>query len=91
MQVVKKAISNLTDSVAKSPVLAMMLIIFLVQSYIMVVKLDKINDTLINIHKDNLIVQQYISNESADTKTFISRLESAEQKLAMIWELVRKN
>jgi hypothetical protein len=88
---VKKAISNLTDSVAKSPVLAMMLIIFLVQSYIMVVKLDRINDTLINIHKDNLIVQQYISNESADTKTFISRLESAEQKLAMIWELVRKN
>jgi glutathione synthase/RimK-type ligase-like ATP-grasp enzyme len=82
---------TLTSSVAKSPVLAMMLIIFLVQSYIMVVKLDKINETLVNIHKDNLIVQQYITNESADTKVFVKRLEDAEQKLVMVWELIRKN
>jgi hypothetical protein len=82
---------TLTSSVARSPVLAMMLIIFLVQSYIMVIKLDKINETLVNIHKDNLIVQEYIKDESADTKVFVKRLEDAEQKLVMVWELIRKN
>jgi glutathione synthase/RimK-type ligase-like ATP-grasp enzyme len=87
---VKKAVDTLAESVAKSPILAMMLIVFLVQSYLMAMKLDKINDTLVNIHKDNLIVQQYITSESADTKVFITRLEAAEQKLAMIWSYIRK-
>jgi glutathione synthase/RimK-type ligase-like ATP-grasp enzyme len=87
---VKETINSLSSSVAKSPVLAMMLIIFLVQSYIMVVKLDKINDTLVNIHKDNLIVQQYITNESSDTKIFIERQEEIEQKLVMIWEVTKR-
>jgi hypothetical protein len=55
----------------------------------MVAKLDKINDTLVNIHKDNLIVQQYITNESAETKIFIERQEKIEQQLAMIWEITK--
>ena len=46
-------LKGLFKSVASYPLLAFMLIIFLVQSYMMITRLDTINETLVSIHKDN--------------------------------------
>lgn len=59
---------ELFKSVASYPLLAFMLIIFLVQSYMMMEKLDLINQTLVEIHKDNAQMQQYLEDNTATAR-----------------------
>lgn len=88
---IMEAVSENVKSVAKQPLMALLLIIFLVQSYIMVMKLDTINETLVAIHKDNVQMEDYIDNEKADTQRFIVKLDDLTRKIDLIYEHVSEN
>lgn len=90
MEEIKGAIAESVKSVVKQPLMALLLIIFLVQSYIMVNKLDAINETLVAIHKDNVRIEQYIDNEKMDTAKFILKLEELTRKIDLVYENVKK-
>lgn len=90
MEEIKGAISESVKSVVKQPIMALLLIIFLVQSYIMVNKLDTINETLVAIHKDNVRIEQYIDDERMDTAKFILKLEELTRKIDLVYENVKK-
>ena len=90
MEEIKGVISESVKSVVKQPLMALLLIIFLVQSYIMVNKLDTINETLVAIHKDNVRIEQYIDDERMDTAKFVLKLDELTRKIDLIYESVRK-
>lgn len=90
MEEFKGAIAESVKSVVKQPLMALLLIIFLVQSYIMVNKLDTINETLVAIHKDNVRIEQYIDDEKMDTAKFILKLEELTRKIDLVYENVKK-
>lgn len=90
MEEIKGAIAESVKSVVKQPLMALLLIIFLVQSYIMVNKLDTINETLVAIHKDNVRIEQYIDDERMDTAKFILKLEELTRKIDLVYENVKK-
>jgi len=83
-------VSELVKSIAKQPLMSLLLIIFLVQSYIMVNKLDTINETLVAIHKDNVRIEQYIDDEKMDTAKFILKLDELIRKIDLVYENVKK-
>jgi len=86
---VKRTVDKLTQSLAGSPILVLILTIFLVESYIMVNKLDALNTTLIEMHKDSVCLQKYIIEEAEDTKAFVVRIEGVEQKLEVMLQILR--
>lgn len=90
MEEFKGAIAESVKSVVKQPLMSLLLIIFLVQSYIMVNKLDTINETLVAIHKDNVRIEQYIDDEKMDTAKFILKLEELTRKIDLVYENVKK-
>lgn len=90
MEEFKGAIAESVKSVVKQPLMPLLLIIFLVQSYIMVNKLDTINETLVAIHKDNVRIEQYIDDEKMDTAKFILKLEELTRKIDLVYENVKK-
>ena len=90
MEEIKGAIAESVKSVVKQPIMSLLLIIFLVQSYIMVNKLDAINETLVAIHKDNVRIEQYIDDERMDTAKFILKLEELTRKIDLVYENVKK-
>lgn len=82
-------VSELVKSIAKQPMMALLLVMFLVQSWIQVMKLDTINETLVAIHKDNVRIEQYIDKEAEDTKNFISVMSAMKEKVDIIYENTR--
>jgi hypothetical protein len=82
-------VSELVKSIAKQPLMALLLVMFLVQSWIQVMKLDTINETLVAIHKDNVRLEEYIDKESEDTKNFISVMSAMKEKIDIIYENTR--
>ena len=67
MEEIKGAIAESVKSVVKQPLMSLLLIIFLVQSYIMVNKLDTINETLVAVFIRIMRIEQYIDDEKMDT------------------------
>lgn len=84
-------IKELVKGVATSPLLAFLLIIFLVQSWIMVNKLDAINETLLSIHKDNVVIQSYITEENESTKDYLVSLDRIEDKIEELLFIIIKS
>ena len=79
-----KSLNELIKSVAKQPMMSLLLVIFLVLIWVQVDKLDNINDTLIAIHKDNTQLQQYIIAEEASTEKYIDVVEDIRVKIALV-------
>ncbi len=64
----------LIKSLAKNPIISLITLIILVQSYIMVEKLDKINETLVAIHKDNTVVSIAMSDDKSLQQTILEKI-----------------
>lgn len=86
---ISESIAECITSISRQPMLALLLIIFLTQSFIMVYKLDAINTTLMSIHEDNVSVKAYTINETQETKEFINEMEDSKNMLNLIYERVR--
>ena len=79
-----KSIQDLIKSVAKQPMMALLLIIFLVLIWVQVEKLDDINETLVLIHKDNQVLHTYIVAEEQSTKEYIVVMNDIRTKIELI-------
>lgn len=79
-----KSLQDLIKSVAKQPMMALLLIIFLVLIWVQVEKLDTINETLVLIHKDNQVLHQYIVAEEASTKDYIMVVNDIRTKIELL-------
>jgi uncharacterized BrkB/YihY/UPF0761 family membrane protein len=81
-----KAVEELIKSVAKQPMMSLLLVIFLVLIWVQVDKLDNINDTLNAIHRDNVLLHEYVVAEELSTEKYIAVVEDMRVKIALILE-----
>lgn len=83
------AAEELIRSISKQPMMAFVIMVFIVMTYVQVEKLDKINETLSLIHNDNTKIHEYIITESEGTKVYVSTVEEIKEELAVIMNYIQ--
>jgi hypothetical protein len=84
-----KSIQDLIKSVSKQPLMALLLVIFLVLIWVQVEKLDNINNTLLAIHEDNVRIGGYITAEREDTAKYELAEQEVQKKLEYLIALIQ--
>jgi hypothetical protein len=82
-------IKNLISSIASNPILSLFALVFLVQAYTMIYHLEKINDTLIAIHEDNVEIRGYIDAENKSSALYVLNVEELDDKVNEVLFLIR--